>query len=78
MHKNSYFTFSFLSIPLLFCYYLYVNPEYKLYICEIEYQAEKVEINEYLGDGYKEPIKIKYDSLVDEFNRQLFDSRQEF
>lgn len=65
-------------VVLLFCYYIYVNPEYTLTICEIDQETEALEITETLGDGYKEPVTIKYDSLVQEFNRQLFDTRREF
>lgn len=78
MRKNSKINFIEITIRLLSCYYLYVNPDYSLFICEIDEENRETLIEVTEGDGYNDPPPIEYDSLVNEFNRVLFDNRRDF
>ena len=52
-------------IYLLFCYFIHINSEYSLYVCEIEDEVNRPLIEVTLGDGYDEVTPVTYKELND-------------
>jgi hypothetical protein len=65
-------------IILVSCFYLYVNDNYQLFICEPEQEVTQPLIEVIEGDGYAEKKNVTHSQLMDNFNMVMFDRSREY